>query len=462
MQPKLAPPAADPAFRAALDGLELIDDPAQRRLRSRDFYWYSPILKRELDGKAADLIVVPRSIDEVVRVAGACARFGVPLGVRGGGTGNYGQMVPLQGGVLLDMGKLDRTLWIERGRGRFEAGVKLIDADVQAQQQGWELRMFPSTRRQATVGGYVCGGAAGVGSIRYGQLRDAGSVLALKVVTCEETPRLVELRGADIGKALHAYGTTGIVVEVELALAPAWPWVEMVVAFDDFATAAHFAQALGESDGIFLKLASLMAWPLPRYFRGLEDALPDGRHVVMIMAAASGVSGVRSLVAEHGGTVTLERPYTEDPGRTPLYEYTWNHTTLQALKIDKTLTYLQTIFPLGANVEALIASHELFGEEVMAHAEFQRRQGRTNCSSLQVVRYTSDERLWQIVHQLDGLGIRLSNPHSYILEDKGARVLSADLQLQFKHESDPHGLLNPGKMSRWTSSPSLAEQGGRR
>ena len=37
--------------------------------------------------------------------------------------------------------------------------------------------MFPSTRRQATVGGYVCGGAAGVGSIRYGQLRDAGSVL---------------------------------------------------------------------------------------------------------------------------------------------------------------------------------------------------------------------------------------------------------------------------------------------
>jgi FAD/FMN-containing dehydrogenase len=446
-------PAADPAFRAQLDGLELIDHPVQLRLRSRDFYWYSPILKAELDGKAADLIVVPRTVEEVVRVAAACARFGVPLVVRGGATGNYGQMVPLQGGVLLDMAQLDRTLWIERGRGRFQAGVRLGDADVLCQQLGWELRMFPSTRRQATVGGYVCGGAAGVGSIRYGQLRDAGSVLALKVVTCEPVPRLIELRGADIGKALHAYGTTSIVVEVELALAPAYPWVEMVAAFDDFAAAAQFAQALGESDGVFLKLDSLMAWPLPRYFRGLEDGtLPEGRHIVMIMVATGNAGTVRDLVRERGGAITLERRYVEDRAITPLYEYTWNHTTLQALKIDKTVTYLQTIFPLGANVEALIASHEMFGEEVMAHAEFQRRQGRTNCSSLQVVRYSDEARLWEIVRGMETLGIRLSNPHSYILEDKGARVLSADLQLAFKREADPQGLLNPGKMSRWTAA----------
>ena len=445
--------ATDPAFRAALDGLELIDHPVQLRLRSRDFYWYSPILKAELDGKAADLIVVPRTVDEVVRVAAACARFGVPLVVRGGATGNYGQMVPLQGGVLLDMARLDRTLWVERGRGRFEAGVRLGDADVLCQKQGWELRMFPSTRRQATVGGYVCGGAAGVGSIRYGQLRDAGSVLALKVVTCEPAPRLIELRGVDIGKALHAYGTTCIVVEVELALAPAYPWVEMVAAFDDFAAAAHFAQALGESDGIFLKLDSLMAWPLPRYFRGLEaETLPEGRHIGMIMVAAGNAGTVRDLVRERGGAITLERGYVEDRAITPLYEYTWNHTTLQALKVDKTVTYLQTIFPLGANVEALIASHEMFGDEVMAHAEFQRRQGRTNCSSLQVVRYSDEARLWEIVRGMETLGIRLSNPHSYILEDKGARVLSADLQLAFKREADPQGLLNPGKMSRWTAA----------
>ncbi len=55
-------------------------------------------------------------------------------------------------------------------------------------------------------------------------------------------------------------------VEVELALAPAYPWVEMVAAFDEFAVAARFAQALGEADGIFLKLDSLFAWPLAALF----------------------------------------------------------------------------------------------------------------------------------------------------------------------------------------------------
>lgn len=48
-------PANAPDFRAALDGLELVDHPVQLKQHRRDFYWYSPILKRALDGKVADL-----------------------------------------------------------------------------------------------------------------------------------------------------------------------------------------------------------------------------------------------------------------------------------------------------------------------------------------------------------------------------------------------------------------------
>jgi len=439
-------PAGAPAFRAALDGLELVDHPVQLRLRSRDFYWYSPILKRELDGKAADLIIVPHTIDEVVRVAAACARYSVPLVVRGGATGNYGQMVPLQGGVLLDMAKLDRTLWIERDRGRFEAGVRLGDADQQCQRTGWELRMFPSTRRQATVGGYVCGGAAGVGSIRYGQLRDAGSVLGMKVVTCEPTPRVIELRGAEIGKALHAYGTTCIVVEVELALAPAYPWVEMVAAFEDFAAAAQFAQALAEADGIFLKLDSLMAWPLPRYFRGLEAALPEGKHVVMIMVAVANVAAVQSLVRERGGTVTLERRYAEGDGAPPLYEYTWNHTTLQWLKQDRGITYLQCLFPHDRVIESVREMWAMFPDEVLPHTEFIRFGGRVTCSALPIVRYTTEERLNEIIALHESHGVFIANPHVYTLEDGTRHKSTGADQLGMKAEADPYGLLNPGKM----------------
>ena len=72
-------------------------------------------------------------------------------------------------------------------------------------------------------------------------------------------------------------------------------------------------------------------------------------------------------------------------------------------------------------------------------------------SCLQVVRFTTPERLWEIVRFHEQHGVRLSNPHSYILEDKGPKVVDADVQLDFKRVADPHGLMNPGKMSRWSA-----------
>ena len=97
---------------------------------------------------------------------------------------------------------------------------------------------------------------------------------------------MLELRGDDIGKVIHAYGTTGIVTEVEMPLAPAYAWIDMVVGVRGFRRAARFAQALAASDGLLLKLDSLIAWPLPRYFRGTGGRRPArGPHVVMVMVA---------------------------------------------------------------------------------------------------------------------------------------------------------------------------------
>src|SRR5262249_13961716 len=92
---------------AAIDGVPRVTDPVAIRRRSRDFFWYSPILNEQLAGKSADILVAPRDESDVVRVAAACARLRIPLTVRAGGTGNYGQAVPLEGGVLLDINGLN-------------------------------------------------------------------------------------------------------------------------------------------------------------------------------------------------------------------------------------------------------------------------------------------------------------------------------------------------------------------
>ena len=107
----------------ALDGVPATTNPTERRQKSRDFYWYSPILKSQLDDVVADLIVSPRNEADVVRTLAACHARQVPVTVRGCGTGNYGQAMPIQGGVVLDVSGMTAIKWIRQGSIRVEAGV---------------------------------------------------------------------------------------------------------------------------------------------------------------------------------------------------------------------------------------------------------------------------------------------------------------------------------------------------
>ncbi len=114
---------------------------------------------------------------------------------------------------------------------RTEAGATLIDIDAHTRAAvGGELRFHPSTRRTATLGVLIAGGLSGIGSCTSGILREPGNILGLRLLMMEETPRVIELRGPDIQKANHAYGTKGIIPEVEMPLAPAWEWIDQVAA----------------------------------------------------------------------------------------------------------------------------------------------------------------------------------------------------------------------------------------
>ncbi|WP_213771920.1 FAD-binding oxidoreductase [Bradyrhizobium sp. dw_78] len=435
---------------ADLGDIPVVTDPRVVRRRSRDFFWYSPILNEQLDGKSADLIVAPRDEAEVVRVAAACARHRIPITVRAGGTGNYGQAVPLQGGVLLDITALTGIEWFKPGVVRVGAGAKLNAIDTELQPLGWELRMHPSTKRTATVGGFVAGGSGGIGSITYGGLREPGNILAARVVTVEEAPRIIELRGDAAQKINRAYGTTGIITALEMPLSPAWKWIDVVVAFDDFVEAAAVGYEVALADGIVKKLLAPITAPLPSYFGALKPYCPDGKSILIAMIAEPSLESFRSLLGGRGA-VTLEMPTDDSPGQVPLYEYSWNHTTLQVLKSDRSVTYLQCLYPHDRLMGKVVEMRELFPDEVLQHLEFIRFNGRVACSGLPVVRYTSADRLNEIIRMHEERGVYIANPHVFTVED-GSRYKRADAdQLGFKHEADPYGLLNPGKMRSFVS-----------
>ncbi|RYF38721.1 MAG: FAD-binding oxidoreductase [Comamonadaceae bacterium] len=98
-------------LHAELSDLDWVTDESRIARLSQDFNWYSPVLKRQLEGKRAAAAVRPRNEDEIRRLVSVCARLRVPITVRGSGTGNYGQCVPLHGGVLLDMSGYNAFLW---------------------------------------------------------------------------------------------------------------------------------------------------------------------------------------------------------------------------------------------------------------------------------------------------------------------------------------------------------------
>ncbi|MCO5069726.1 MAG: FAD-binding oxidoreductase [Rhizobiaceae bacterium] len=441
------------ALKQDLDGLKIEDNARLVQQKSRDFYWYSPVLKRQLEHVTADFIVTPRDEDEVIRVLAACHKHGVPVTPRGSGTGNYGQAMPLSGGVLLSLSELDEIREIAPGRVVCGAGAIMakIDRETRA-HSAQEFRMFPSTYSTASIGGFIAGGSGGVGSINFGGLRDFGNVLRLRVVTMEAQPRILELTGEDLHKVTHAYGTNGIITEVEMPLTTAYDWVDVIVGFDTFMGAARYGNALARQDGILTKLITPISAPVPwTYFKRHQKFFSENMSICVCMVAPHSLDAFMAFTRRAGGDVVYSSDSASDEdkrGLPPAYELAWNHTTLRALRVDPSVTYLQSLYPFPNQLALVEKMDQMFPGEVYSHLEFVRFDGDITCFGLPLVKFTTEQRLDEIVRAFEDNGCPIFNPHRYTLEEGGMKQTD-EVQLAFKREADPQGLLNPGKMIAW-------------
>jgi FAD/FMN-containing dehydrogenase len=439
-------------LQIALPDLDWVTDTNRIARLSQDFSWFSPVLKRQLTGKTAECAVRPRNEDEIKRLVSLCAKLRVPITIRGTGTGNYGQSVPLQGGVLLDMSGYSQFLWARGGAGRAQAGIRLSEFEKDTRTAiGMELRCLPSTYRSATLGGLFGGGFGGVGSINYGPLGARGNVLGLKAITIEEEPKIVELRGPDALMMHHMWGTNGLVLELEFALAPVVPWQEHLVVFDSFDDALEFGNAIALAPGIVKREVAFFGAPVADYLKPLADHLRPGCHVVLLAIAPESEPAMLELSAQWRGWVSYSKSAEEiaQTNRT-LLEYTWNHTTLVAFKSDKNITYLQSAFVAGQHLEQVRRMEGLLAPEVQMHCEFLRNmEGLVTCTALQIVKFTTEERLQEIMQIYRDNGVRINDPHVFVVEDGKAGGLLPPASHQVKKRFDPLNLLNPGKVRAW-------------
>ena len=132
-----------------LEGVPLETEASVLRRKSRDYFWYSPVLKRLLDGVQADLVACPRDEAEVVRVLRACHAHRVPVTARGAGTGNYGQAMPLSGGLVLDLHHLAQVDCSRPGRVVCGPGANIAAVNATLRSARAEARTCPRSGRRA-------------------------------------------------------------------------------------------------------------------------------------------------------------------------------------------------------------------------------------------------------------------------------------------------------------------------
>ncbi len=415
---------------------------------SRDFYWYSPVLRKALDGKIADVIVFPLTVQEIQNVLRYCYAHDIAVTARGAGTGNYGQAVPLDRGVVLELSRMDEIELISsEGMAVCQPGARLGVLENEARKVGWELRCYPSTVVKASVGGFLGGGSGGIGSVTHGGLRDFATVRAIDVVTMEESPRLVHHEGEAIHEILHAWGTNGIISRIWLALTPSVEWGQCVVAFDTFDQAFDFGERIAVSEDWNKRLVTVFEWPIPSFFTPVKNLAPEGKALIFVMIAEDQRTALETDVRACGGTVTFAQPYVGLRTSPLLSDYTWNHTTLWAMKSDPAFTYLQCGFhPVEARSQ-FARLKQRYSDEFLLHIEFMKNgQGVVFPGSIPVVRFTTEERLNEMIEYCREIGVSVANPHVNNVEG-GGRYRPDNLQLMAKYKYDPKGLLNPGKMA---------------
>jgi FAD/FMN-containing dehydrogenase len=429
------------------DASRVLTAPALVERLSKDFYWYSPVLRPALESKRADVVVQPWSVEEVRAVLRYCYAHDVPVTARGAGTGNYGQAIPLCGGVVLDLSRMDRIVEIAaEGVAVCEPGVRLGTLETAAREQGWELRCYPSTIVKATVGGFLGGGSGGIGSVAHGGLRDSGTVRALEVVTMEEDPQVHLHEGEAVHEILHAWGTNGIITKIWLALTPKVEWAQAAVAFDSFGAAFDFSERIAADPWWTKRLLTTFEWPIPKYFSPVKSICPDGKHLVFFMICADQCDDLRGEAGKATGTVTYSGTYSGLKTTPLLSDYTWNHTTLWAIKHDEAFTYLQCGFDAERARGQMQLLRNRFGDEILFHMEFMKNgQGKVIPGAIPLVKFTTEARLNEMIRCCRDNGVFVANPHVNNVED-GGRYREDHVQLRAKRRYDPKGLFNPGKM----------------
>lgn len=177
-----------------------------------------------IDKARPELVVFPRTTEDVVSIVKTSRDFGVPIVGRGAGTGLSGGAIPRAGGVVIAFARMNRILEIdlENERAVVQPGVVNLDITLAVQGQNYYYAPDPSSQRACTIGGNVSENAGGPHTLAYGVTTN--HVLGLEFVLPDGSVfttggKELDLPGYDLtGLLTGSEGTMALVTKIIVRL----------------------------------------------------------------------------------------------------------------------------------------------------------------------------------------------------------------------------------------------------
>ncbi len=192
------------------------------------------------------IVVIPDSIEQVIKIVNICRRNNTPLVCRGAGTSVSGGALPLAEGVLLSLAKLNAILDIDpiNRRARVQPGVRNLAISQATKSHGLHYAPDPSSQIVCSIGGNVAENAGGVHCLKYGLT--VHNILQLKIITIDGELITVGGSGLDgpgydlLALLTGSEGMLGIIVEIVVKLIPIPQSAKVIlIAFDDIEEAGN-------------------------------------------------------------------------------------------------------------------------------------------------------------------------------------------------------------------------------
>jgi len=205
-------------LRAMVGDENVSDDAADRYVYGSD---------ASMHQSSPSVVVRPVSAGEVQKILRFANGRKIPVVPRGAGTGESGSAVPIDGGIVLDLKRMDRILEVrpEDMFCRVEPGVVNDELNRQLKPYGFFFPPTPGSGRVCTIGGMIANNASGMRAVKYGATRDA--VLGLKVVLADGdlvtmgSATIIQASGYQLERLMvGSEGTLGVIVEAILRVRP--------------------------------------------------------------------------------------------------------------------------------------------------------------------------------------------------------------------------------------------------